>query len=134
MKLVVAIVRTEKLTDVLEALFHADVRGLTINRVQGHGGETEHVETYRGTTMKMALSDKVRLDIGVPNHFLDPTCKAILTSAGQLAASAQAAPSTHSPSATIAPVSSASGMKSAGEIRPRAGWCQRNSASKPLIS
>ena len=40
MKLVVAIVRPEKLPDVLESLFRADVRGLTINRVQGHGGET----------------------------------------------------------------------------------------------
>ena len=60
MKLVVAIVRPEKLTDVLEALFLAEVRGLTINRVQGHGGETEPVETYRGTTVKMALSEKIR--------------------------------------------------------------------------
>jgi nitrogen regulatory protein P-II 1 len=81
MKLVVAIVRTEKLSDVLEALFHADVRGLTINRVQGHGGETEHVETYRGTTVKMALSDKVRIEIGVSNHFVQPTVDAILQSA-----------------------------------------------------
>ena len=40
MKLVVAIVRPEKLNEVLESLFHAEVRGLTINRVQGHGGET----------------------------------------------------------------------------------------------
>ncbi|MEO8677522.1 MAG: P-II family nitrogen regulator, partial [Vicinamibacterales bacterium] len=39
MKLIVAIVRPEQLSDVLEALFHAEVRGLTISRVQGHGGE-----------------------------------------------------------------------------------------------
>ena len=47
MKLVVAIIRQEKLNDVLEALFHANVAGLTISRVHGHGGETERVETYR---------------------------------------------------------------------------------------
>ena len=41
MKLVVAVVRPEKANDVLEALFRADVQGLTISRVQGHGGETE---------------------------------------------------------------------------------------------
>ena len=81
MKLVVAIVRPEKLHDVLEALFHAEVRGLTLSRVQGHGGETERVETYRGTTVKMGLSEKVRLEIGVSNHFVDPTVKAILTAA-----------------------------------------------------
>ena len=78
MKLVVAIVRPEKLADVLESLFRAEVRGLTIHRVQGHGGETEQVETYRGTTVKMELSDKIRLEIGVSDHFVEPTVDAIL--------------------------------------------------------
>lgn len=81
MKLVVAIVRPEKLGDVLEALFRAEVRGLTINRVQGHGGETERVENYRGTTVKMELSEKVRLEIGVSDHFVTPTVNAILAGA-----------------------------------------------------
>jgi nitrogen regulatory protein P-II 1 len=81
MKLVVAIVRAEKLPAVLEALFRAEVRGLTINRVQGHGGEMERVENYRGTTVKMELSEKVRLEIGVSDHFVDPTVQAILRSA-----------------------------------------------------
>ncbi|HTO88790.1 MAG TPA: P-II family nitrogen regulator [Thermoanaerobaculia bacterium] len=81
MKLVVAIVRPEKLGEVLESLYRAEVRGLTIHRVQGHGGEMERVETYRGTTVKMDLSDKVRLEIGVSDHFVEPTVKAILDSA-----------------------------------------------------
>ena len=81
MKLVVAIVRPEKLNDVLESLFRAEVRGLSISRVEGHGGETERVETYRGTTVKMELSEKVRLDIGVSDHFVEPTVKAILAAA-----------------------------------------------------
>ena len=81
MKLVVAIVRPEALSAVLEALFRAEVRGLTISRGQGHGGEVERVETYRGTTVKMELSEKVRLEIGVSDHFVDPTVKAILASA-----------------------------------------------------
>ncbi len=81
MKLIVAIVRPEQLSDVLEALFHADVKGLTISRVHGHGGEMEHVENYRGTTVKMALAEKVRLEIGVSNHFVEPTVRAILSAA-----------------------------------------------------
>jgi len=81
MKLVVAIVRPDKLGEVLEALFRAEVRGLTISRVQGHGGETERVETYRGTSVKMELSEKVRLEIGVSDHFVEPTVDAILHSA-----------------------------------------------------
>jgi nitrogen regulatory protein P-II 1 len=79
MKLVVAIVRPEKLNDVLEALYRAEVRGLTISRVRGHGGEVEDVETYRGMTVKMELHDKVRLEIGVSDHFVDPTVRAILS-------------------------------------------------------
>ena len=81
MKLVVAIVRPERLTYVLEELYKAEVQGLTINRVQGHGGEREHVETYRGTTVKMDLSEKVRLEIGVSDHFVDPTVTAVLKGA-----------------------------------------------------
>ena len=81
MKLVVAIIRPDMLTSVLESLFHTEVRGLTISRVQGHGGETERVETYRGTTVKMDLSEKARLEIGVSDHFVTPTVEAILSSA-----------------------------------------------------
>jgi nitrogen regulatory protein P-II 1 len=81
MKLVVAIIRPDKLNDVLEALYRAEVRGLTISRVRGHGGETESVETYRGTTVKVELHDKVRLEIGVSDPFVQPTVKAILSAA-----------------------------------------------------
>ena len=81
MKLVVAIVRPEKLGDVLVELFKAEVQGLSISEVRGHGGEMEQVETYRGTTVKMALSEKVRLDIGVSDHFVEPTIQAIVRGA-----------------------------------------------------
>lgn len=81
MKLVVAILRKERLPNVLEALYKAEVQGLTISRVQGHGGETEQVETYRGTTVKMELSEKIRIEIGVSDHFVEPTVQAILQSA-----------------------------------------------------
>ena len=81
MKLVVAILRPEKLNEVLEALYAAEVRGISSSRVQGHGGELDRVETYRGTTVKMELSDKVRLEIGVSDHFVEPTVKAILSAA-----------------------------------------------------
>ena len=78
MKLIVAIIRPDSLNDVLERLYHEDVRGLTVSRVLGHGGETEEVETYRGATVKVALHEKVRLEIGVSEHFVDLTVRAIL--------------------------------------------------------
>jgi nitrogen regulatory protein P-II 1 len=80
-KLIIAIIRPDRLNDVLEALYRADVRGLTVTRVMGHGGETERVETYRGATVKVALQEKVRLEIGVSDSFVDVTIRAILGSA-----------------------------------------------------
>ena len=77
MKLIVAIVRPERLSEVLEALYQAEVRGLTITRAMGHGGELERVETYRGTTVKMDLVEKVRIEIGVSEGFVQPTIEAI---------------------------------------------------------
>ena len=81
MKVIVAIIRPDSLNAVLERLYHAEVRGLTVSRVLGHGGEMEEVETYRGTTVKVALHEKVRLEIGVSEHFVDITVRAILESA-----------------------------------------------------
>jgi nitrogen regulatory protein P-II 1 len=81
MKLIVAVIRPDKLSDVLEALYRAEVRGLTVSHVQGHGGELEKVETYRGMTVKMDLQEKVRIEIGVSEPFVDRTVKAILGSA-----------------------------------------------------
>ena len=81
MKLIVAIIRPDRLNEVLEALYRAEVTGLTVSRVLGHGGETDRVETYRGTTVKMELQEKVRLEIGVSEPFVDVTVRAILGSA-----------------------------------------------------
>ena len=43
MKLVIGIVRPEKANDVLETLYRAEVRGFSMSRVQGHGGELDRV-------------------------------------------------------------------------------------------
>jgi nitrogen regulatory protein P-II 1 len=76
-KLVIGIIRPEQANDVMEALYRAEVRGFSLGRVQGHGGELDRVETYRGTTVKMELADKVRLEIAVSDEFVDRTIEAI---------------------------------------------------------
>jgi nitrogen regulatory protein P-II 1 len=81
MKLVIGIVRPERANDVLEALYRAEVRGLSMTRVQGHGGELDRVETYRGTTVKMELSEKVRFEIAVTEPFVQPTIEALCAAA-----------------------------------------------------
>jgi nitrogen regulatory protein P-II 1 len=77
LKLVIGIVRPEKANDVLEALYRAEVRGVSISRVQGHGGELDRVETYRGTTVKVGLEDKTRFEIAVSDEFVEPTIEAL---------------------------------------------------------
>jgi nitrogen regulatory protein PII len=76
-KLVIGIVRPEKANDVLEALYRADVSGVSLSRIQGHGGELDRVETYRGTTVKIGLADKVRFEIAVSDPFVQPTIDAL---------------------------------------------------------
>lgn len=77
MKLVIGVVRPEKANDVLEALYRAEVRGVSMSRVQGHGGELDRVETYRGTTVQIGLADKVRFEIAVSDTFVDRTIEAL---------------------------------------------------------
>jgi nitrogen regulatory protein P-II 1 len=77
MKLVIGIVRPDKVNDVLEALYRAEVRGFSLSRVQGHGGELDRVETYRGTRVQMGLSEKVRFEVAVSEEFVEATIEAL---------------------------------------------------------
>jgi nitrogen regulatory protein P-II 1 len=76
-KLVIGIVRPEQANQVLEALYRAEVRGFSMSRVQGHGGEMDRVETYRGTTVQMGLSEKMRFEVAVSDDFVDKTVQAL---------------------------------------------------------
>jgi nitrogen regulatory protein PII len=76
-KLVIGIVRPEKANDVLEALYRAEVRGISISKVQGHGGELDRVETYRGTRVQISMTDKVRFEIAVSDPFVERTIQAL---------------------------------------------------------
>jgi nitrogen regulatory protein PII len=77
MKLVIGIVRPEQTNEVLEALYRAEVRGFSMSRVQGHGGELERVETYRGTRVRVGLTEKVRFEIAVSDEFVEPALEAL---------------------------------------------------------
>ncbi len=77
MKMITAIIRPEKLGDVKRALFRAGVKGITVSRVAGHGGEREIVESYRASTVVMEFRDKVRLEIAVSEPFVETTIRAL---------------------------------------------------------
>ena len=81
MKLITAIIRPSKLPEVKEALFKAGVRGITISKVSGHGGQGGVVEQYRGNQFVLEFREKVQLSIAVSEDFVDTTLDAITSAA-----------------------------------------------------
>jgi nitrogen regulatory protein P-II 1 len=63
MKEIRAIIRIEKLREVLDALENAGHPGVSVERIEGHGRQTGLVEQFRGREFKVDLLPKARLDI-----------------------------------------------------------------------
>ena len=81
MKLIIAIIRPDRLPDVKAALFRAGVTGMTLTAVSGHGGEREVVQSYRAERVMLEYHDKVRIEMACSDPFVEPTIQAILDSA-----------------------------------------------------
>ena len=67
MKKITAIVRPEKLEPLKEALFAADVDGMTVSQVQGCGNQHGWKEYYRGTEVLLNMIPKVKFELIVPD-------------------------------------------------------------------
>ncbi len=65
MKRITAIVRTEKLEPLKEALFSADISGMTISQVMGCGNQHGWSEYYRGTEVLLNMVPKVKFELVV---------------------------------------------------------------------
>ena len=81
MKLIIAILRPEKLADVKRALFQVGVTGMTLSRVSGHGGERDVVQRYRGDTVVLEFHEKVRIEMACSEEFVERAIQAICTAA-----------------------------------------------------
>jgi nitrogen regulatory protein P-II 1 len=81
MKLIIAIVQPEKLTDVKQALSEAKVGKMTVSNVIGCGSQGGYTESYRGAFTDVNLLDKVRFEIVVNDNFVKPTVDAIIKGA-----------------------------------------------------
>src|SRR5262249_19690003 len=71
MKLVVAIIRPEKLEEVQAALNERDVYLMTVSDVRGCGRQRGYTEVYRGTEFQVRLLPKVKLEIAVDDAFVE---------------------------------------------------------------
>lgn len=81
MKLVIAYIQPEKLGDVKQALYAAEVFKVSVTNALGCGQQKGYTETYRGVDMEVNLLKKVRLEIAVNEDFLQPTIDAIVAGA-----------------------------------------------------
>jgi nitrogen regulatory protein P-II 1 len=81
MKLIIAIIRPDRLPEVKAALFRAGVTGITLSRVSGHGGEGEVIQRYRAESVVLEFHEKVRIEMVCSEPFVEPTVQAILSSA-----------------------------------------------------
>ena len=82
MKLIIAIIKPDRLEAVKQELYKAEVNLITVNEVLGHGRQMGITEVYRGVKEMGNLLRKVELLIAVNDDFVEPTIKAI-TKGGQ---------------------------------------------------
>ena len=81
MKLVIAYIQPEKLNDVKQSLYAAEVFKLSVTNALGCGQQKGYHETYRGVDIEVNLLKKVRLEIAVNEDFVQPTIDAIVAGA-----------------------------------------------------
>jgi nitrogen regulatory protein P-II 1 len=78
MKLIIAVVKPDRLEAVKQELYKAEVNLLTVNEVLGHGRQMGVTEVYRGAKEMGNLLRKIQLTIAVNDSFVEPTVNAIV--------------------------------------------------------
>ena len=81
MKLIIAYIQPEKLNDVKQALYEAEVFKMSVTNALGCGQQKGYHESYRGVDIEVNLLKKVRLEIAVNEDFVEATTKAIIKGA-----------------------------------------------------
>ena len=81
MKLIMAYIQPEKLNDVKQALYAAEVFKMSVTNAMGCGQQKGYHETYRGVDVEVNLLKKVRIEIAVNEDFVQPTIDAIIKGA-----------------------------------------------------
>ena len=76
MKMIVAIIRPEKLEAVQAALNARDVYLMTVTDVRGCGRQRGYTEVYRGSEFQIQLLSKLKLEIAVNEAFVEAAIEA----------------------------------------------------------
>jgi nitrogen regulatory protein P-II 1 len=81
MKLVIAYIQPERLNDVKQALYEAEVYKVSVTNALGCGQQKGYHESYRGVEIEVNLLKKVRLEIAINEDFVKRTVEAIIKGA-----------------------------------------------------
>ena len=81
MKRIEAIVRPEKLEDIVEKLETMGHSGITVTQVEGHGRQKGIVEQFRGKEYKLLFIPKVKIEAVVKDELVEKLIDAIVTTA-----------------------------------------------------
>ena len=78
MKLIIAIIKPDRLEAIKQELYAAEVNLITVSEVLGHGRQMGITEVYRGVKEMGNLLRKVQILIAVNDNFVERTITAIL--------------------------------------------------------
>lgn len=81
MKLVIAYIRPEQLTQVKQALYAEGFYSISVTNILGSGRQKGFTETYRGVVMEVNLLKKIRIELGLPAERADVAVALIRESA-----------------------------------------------------
>lgn len=82
MKMIQAIIRSEKLSDVKNALDAVQCPGMMVWEIVGHGKQKGVTESFRGSTFRVDLLPKTKIEIVVQDAKAKAIVDAIVQSAG----------------------------------------------------
>ena len=81
MKKIEAIIRPEKLDDVLKAIESTGYSGVMITEIKGHGKQKGIVQQWRGSQYKVTLLTKIKIEIVAKNKDVEKIKTAIASTA-----------------------------------------------------
>jgi nitrogen regulatory protein PII len=71
MKMVVAIIRHERLQEVQDVLDECGVSGVTVTEVKGCGAQRGYTEKYRGTAVNISLRPRLKIEAVMRAEIVD---------------------------------------------------------------
>lgn len=81
MKKIEAIIKPFKLEEIKDALSEIGVEGMTVTEVKGFGRQRGHTEIYRGSEYTVDFLPKMKIEIVLPDHQVEPAVNAIVSTA-----------------------------------------------------